>query len=740
MPAAAAALVPLFVSGGSLTFLGQAAVGIGLSLASAALQSVLSPKRRAQSGEASKFEVRNTVNATSQPEFRVYGRDLVGGQLFFYANLDGTLHVGVIVGSGTIDRFEAIRLYGQEVLLDSSGFVTSPPYTESGRRLVQFEFRQGFLDDPVSAILFNAFDEWTADHKLSGLPYYVGAFTQSSQSNFQKIYQGRQPDPQAIIRGATCFDNRQAGHDFLDGDTWEFTQNPAVGARDYITSLRGRGQSRDLIDNEDFDGAADYCDATRTTLKGAGQKAFTFGGEYLVNDPPQDVLATILGTFGGDLYLKPNGKYGLHYGPITETPFEITTDMIIERFIEDGAPIFEAYNALDVFYTSPEHEFSKQPAGRVERADLVAKRGKQVVQEFYNDMVQDADQALRLAYKRLYDDQPDFVGEAILNHRGLGVLYDDNLSRRRLATIPNRIKDTVETIEILSYDLAADLSTVRLRFRAHHPEKHTFVPANEGFTQPEVPPLLSQGPGFPPSANNLTGISVVVDNDPNPDAITVALIWDQETNNVASQIVQWREAGQPEWNTVGSVASDQSVVILANPVGIVAADTMEFRVNRYSSDGYQSGFVTESFVVANATMGTAGVQSVSGTGQIEAIQYTIQQADEATAIAVEFLVSTSAIISDWSGATRVEVSRGGFVRGTLDAAQGSTNIHARVVYVDGTFSVGASANVTVAPAPVTDTGSAGDGGNNSGSDSDNNAGTNTVDSGSVGSGNAGSLY
>lgn len=717
------ALIPLLVPIIGATFAPIAAnliIGAALTLGSSLLQGALaknntrvaSPTRQAAE-RGQRFEIKQTVNAQSQKEFRVYGRDRVGGQIFFYAQKDNILYVGIIAGSGTIDRFESVLLYGKEVLLDSSGNVTTPPYTESGVQLVSFEFKQGYLDDPASSILTTNFPEWTAAHTLPGLPNYVARFQASSQATFQKVYQSRQPEIATILRGALVYDMRDETHDIADPSTYEWSDNNALCTFDYLRSNRGRGMGLAALDQDSFREAADYCDTVRVNTLDGVQKAFRLGGEYEVSAEPKETLATLLDTFGAELTLTAEGRIACQFGPITETPFEIDEDWIIEDEATASRPIYDQYTGLDVYYTSPEHDFTKQPAGTIVRPDLLAIRGRAVIREFYNDMVQDADQALRLAWAQTYKDNPESSGTFTLSHRGIGILFGDDFRPRRLARKPNRLFDRYDLIEIISTDTAADFSTITVTYRSYDPGAFTFNPADEGFTQPPVPNLLSQGVGIPDGATGFAHAVEVGESD-----IIIGVSWEKVTQDVSTQVVQWRiDDGSSDWVTVPDVAAADSSIVLTNPASVEDQDTIEVRVNRFSSEGQQSGFATYSLLVDDQPFTAVAPQSIAATGGQFLYTVTVRQADVPAAVAIQIGEGAS---PNWSAATRVTLGADDTHTQTFGGkAVGAYTIAARTEYIDGTYGavITASATVTAPPPPPTVfEQTSGDGGQNSGSD------------------------
>lgn len=718
----APALIPLLAPIVGAAFAPIAAnllVGAALTFGSALLAKnrtrVASPTRQAQQ-QGQRFEIKQTVNAQSQKEFRVYGRDRVGGQIFFYAQKDNVLYVGIIAGSGTIDRFESILLYGKEVLLDSSGNVVTPPYIESGTNLVQFEFNQGYLDDPASAILVDAFPEWTAAHTLPGLPNYVGRFQASTQANFQKVYQSRQPEIATIKRGALLYDMRNPAHDIEEPNTFEWGDNSALCSFDFLRSNRGRGLSLGVLDQASFSRAADYCDVVRpNTLRGA-QRAFRLGGEYEVSAEPKDTLGTLMGTFGAQPILTADGRIGCQFGPITEEPFDIDEDWILEDEAVASTPIFDQYTGLDVYYTSPEHGFTKQPAGTISRPDLLERRGRAVIREFYNDMVQDADQSLRLAWAQSFIDNPQSSGSFTLSHRGIGILFTDDFQPRRLARKPNRLFDRYDLVEILFTDTAANFSTITVNYRSYDARAFDFNPADEGFTQPPVPSLLSQGVGIPDGA---TGFQHAV--EVGEETIIAAVSWVKVTQDVQTQVVQWREPGGTDWTTIPDIEPSESAIVLTDPTGVEDGDTIEVRVNRFSAEGQQSGFVTYAFVVADVPFTVSPPQSFSANGGQFTYSVTVQQANEPAAIAIQI---AEGAVPDWNTATRVTLgSDDTYTRSFSGKAVGTYALSVRAEYIDGTFSAPITASAVVVappPPPPPQNQSSGDGGQNSGSDSGSN--------------------
>jgi len=101
-------------------------------------------------------------------------------------------------------------------------------------------------------------DDWTADHKLLGIAHLAILF-----EYVDDVWNEGLPEVTALIKGKKVYDPREAGHDVADPTTWEWSNNPALIVRDFLTnSVYGLGEDDANIDDTLVSTAANICEET----------------------------------------------------------------------------------------------------------------------------------------------------------------------------------------------------------------------------------------------------------------------------------------------------------------------------------------------------------------------------------------------------------------------------------------------------------------------------------------------
>lgn len=152
------------------------------------------------------------------------------------------LHLIVVFCEGEVDAIE-------EIFFD--GISENDEKFDGGRlngRWVSIERFTGTDNQPASAAAVSAIDNWTIDHKLSGLSY---AYIVCQMPDQQSVWQG-EPQITARIRGRKVYDPRTG--------LTEFSDNPALCLMDYLTNSRyGKGLPYSRLDEASFIATANLC-------------------------------------------------------------------------------------------------------------------------------------------------------------------------------------------------------------------------------------------------------------------------------------------------------------------------------------------------------------------------------------------------------------------------------------------------------------------------------------------------
>ena len=162
-------------------------------------------------------------------------------------------------------------------------------------------------------------DDWTADHKLLGIAHLAILF-----EYVDDVWNEGLPEVTALIKGKKVYDPREAGHDVADPTTWEWSNNPALIVRDFLTnSVYGLGEDDANIDDTLVDSSADTCD---TVVDGTvDTKKYTCNGAWTTSQAPVDVIAQLMTSCAGYLWYA-QGKWRMKAGKYVAPTVTLTED------------------------------------------------------------------------------------------------------------------------------------------------------------------------------------------------------------------------------------------------------------------------------------------------------------------------------------------------------------------------------------------------------------------------------
>ena len=214
----------------------------------------------------------------------IYGRRKVGGTRVFLStggNKNEYLYMVLALSEGPVDAVEEIYI-NDELWLKDEAVVSGTKY--SG--LITHGIALGGDSQAYISMLSGADVTWGANHTLSGVAYVALRF-KYDQDKFSGI-----PDVKCVVRGKKVYDPRKDStssvYDSSLGvsthranlvSTWEWSSNPALCLRDYLTNARyGKGLNNALIDIDSFADAADFLDTTETKHT----ESVTANGSYAI--------------------------------------------------------------------------------------------------------------------------------------------------------------------------------------------------------------------------------------------------------------------------------------------------------------------------------------------------------------------------------------------------------------------------------------------------------------------------
>lgn len=283
---------------GFSAFLGRAAIGLALN----ALSQNLSKTKAGSSGG---YNVTATGSASDHQI--IYGKTKVAGVRLYdsVTGPDGRDLNRIIAFAGhEITAFDEIYFNDTLITYDGTGLITGPAqYANAGRIF----FRTGHPGQGYMGELSAQDPAWTANHKLEGIAY-IYLFLSFSRDS----YPNGIPEVSAVIRGKPIYDPRTG----LTG----YSNNPALIARDYITSSYGLAAPIGEVDDARIQAAANVCDEAVE-----GEARYTCNGSFLTSGAPIDILTNIISSMAGTMWYA-QGKWRVLAGKYVAPNLFLTAD------------------------------------------------------------------------------------------------------------------------------------------------------------------------------------------------------------------------------------------------------------------------------------------------------------------------------------------------------------------------------------------------------------------------------
>lgn len=302
----------------------------------------------------------------------------VGGNTNWYSGYHPDTEVyDDVTGTPTNDYlYIALVLAEGEVESVTDLYIDDLPSTDAKYSgLVSWNVYLGTDDQamPDTALLREANEFWTADHRLRGVAF-LGVRLKWDEEAFAGV-----PDITAVVKGRKLYDPRTT--------TTVWSDNPALCIRDYLTNTRyGKGLPVSAIDDVAIAAAANACDESVTLYDGGGSgKLFTTN---VVLDTAKSLFDNLnillLGCRGFLPYSQ--GQYRLKIDGSRSSEFTFTTDTIIGGIAIKGESKEDKFNRVTVKFPNPDANWQPDtaiwpPAGSTEETTYLAEDGGVLLHE-----------------------------------------------------------------------------------------------------------------------------------------------------------------------------------------------------------------------------------------------------------------------------------------------------------------------------------------------------------------------
>jgi len=587
------------ISGLGATLVGSALIGAAI-LGASLLSAAFAPQQQRPEAQERQATVRQSVG----PRWRFYGRNKVGGLLWFFENKEGFLYSAITLNEGEISAIQEVWLNDQQVTLDGAAVVGAPyqftqsvttgswPFqstTTTAYDVARIYFKSGTSSQTVHSQLDTAFPEVTTDHRLRGVANCLAIFQEVPADKIGEVYPQGNPGVRVVMDASLVKSVRTGARVFSD--------NPADIIYDYLTGVDGAGfpygagKTESQVDLASFQAFANLCDELVPLKAGGSAKRYTLSGGYALNEEMRTVLSRMCTACDGDLYINGAGKMAIRGGRwITPTlTLDSTQGHIISGEFRQGQSALAAFNELNFTYVDPEQDYMDTEGDRWLDTTNIALRGQVLSEQLDLPMVQSHAQARRLAKIHTAKRNPLWVGTVITNFYGFNALGEDTV---RLKFGPLGIDTTflVQSVRILD-----DLTGVQLEVSSLGATAYEWDAELEEGDAPNVPPSTSTPISLvPPEDFNVTAAELVVDGS--VVGTYLPATWTEPSRASLSQEVEYRLTGDPTWLSM-SVTEGQG---FAQSSSVTADAVYEVRARTRSPGGVYSDYTTIEIVTATA--------------------------------------------------------------------------------------------------------------------------------------------
>ena len=343
----------------------------------------------------------------------VYGTRLVGGTRAFVSTggnrKNEYLYMVLAVSEGEIDQFK--KIYFNDKLVTGSA-VSGKPYKKvtSGdyKNIIWYQTFNGTDSQQACTTLFNDIggggsifdalfgaqgpdDFWSVDHRLRGVAYIAVVVKYHQDKGMTSI-----PEIRCEVKGRRVYNP--------DTGVTEWTDNPALCLRDYLTNTRyGKGLPDSAIDDDAFIAAASFC-ATPKDSYTNGPQVNVFSLNAIIDTSKtifkntQKILTAMRGIMP-----YTEGKYSILIDKDEESVGTITSDIVTKDISIKSTSKDKKLNQAKVVFVNPYKRWEKDhviypAANSAEEAQFLAEDNNQILsKEITLDTVTNFYQARELA-------------------------------------------------------------------------------------------------------------------------------------------------------------------------------------------------------------------------------------------------------------------------------------------------------------------------------------------------------
>ena len=276
---------------GKLTLFGQIGVALGVSVGSAVISRIITPKPKVfLPGPNQTANPLLNVRSTVQPWRIIFGRARVGGTIVFAhytGNFGQYLNLVIVLAAHRVNDIGTMYADEEEVSLDGSGDGTG-----EWANAIHVETADGthvatFNDLVTETTPASGPAKWTTSHKLLGRAHvWIRVNT-----THRKLQSGLPRFTWEVEGYDQVYDPR--------GPSSGYSANAALCIAEYLRNTDwGLG---DDLDESDLQTQANICDESVSLDGGGSEDRYTCNGTFSLDQTPEAILAQLLSSCGGRL-------------------------------------------------------------------------------------------------------------------------------------------------------------------------------------------------------------------------------------------------------------------------------------------------------------------------------------------------------------------------------------------------------------------------------------------------------
>ena len=399
-----------------------------------------------------------TVKESSPTQKIVYGKTRVGGSIVF-VDITGTdneyLHLLVCFASHEVEDIEKIYFNDKEAWNSGSGGTKVSPFNAviSGAGgnpddpYVTVDLVKGSQTGAIGALVSRS-SYWTTDHKNLGhtMVYLRLMWDSGDGSNGEgksnSLFPQGIPNVTALIKGKKVYDPRKdstsavydsslgtSTHRLATASTWEWSQNPALIVRDYMTDDKfGLKDSDSLINLASLAAAANICDQSVTLADSSTQKRYECDGRIDSGKTIKTNLEGLLASMAGTLVYS-GGEYFINAGAYVSPSLTLTeSDIVSDIKVTTKTPRKQQYNAVKGQFLSAQKNYIPMEYPAFISSTYATEDGEPLYLDVPLHFVTDDHRAQRIAKLKLLKSRQQTVATFSVNLIGLKLKCGDTIS------------------------------------------------------------------------------------------------------------------------------------------------------------------------------------------------------------------------------------------------------------------------------------------------------------------------